>query len=194
MIEIGKTIVSFDLIEEHFVCDTSVCKGICCIHGDSGAPLETKEVIEIERQLDKIRPFMQGAGVETIEKLGVAVTDIDGDLVTPLIDNKECAFTFFDNGEAKCAIEKAWFEKKVTIRKPVSCWLYPIRVTQYKDFEAINYHRWDICKCGIAKGTKMKTPLYVFLKEPLEFKYGKEWYKELEMAAIAYRDAKPDRF
>jgi len=193
MIEIGKTIVSFDIVEEQFVCDVSVCKGVCCIHGDSGAPLETKEATEIERQLNNILPYMQGAGIETIEKLGIAVIDSDGDSVTPLIDNKECAFTFFDNGEAKCAIEKAWFEKKVTFRKPISCWLYPIRVTQYKDFEALNYHRWDICKCGIAKGTKMKTSLYVFLKEPLEFKFGAEWYKELEMAAIVYRDAKPDR-
>lgn len=188
MLQIGKTIVSFELIEQNFVCDTSVCKGVCCVHGDSGAPLEADEAETMKKIYPKVKPYMQQTGIVTIDKEGVAVVDTDGDLVTPLIDGKECAFTFFENGEAKCSIEKAWFEKKVSFRKPVSCWLYPIRITKYKDFEAVNYHQWDICKCAVKKGNQLKTPAYVFLKEPLSHKYGKDWYKELELAATVYID------
>jgi hypothetical protein len=186
MIEIDKAIVSLELIEQNFVCDTSICKGACCVHGDSGAPLETVESETLKKIYPKVKPYMQLSGIQTIDKEGVAVIDTDGDLVTPLIDGKECAFTYFENGEAKCAIEKAWFEKKVSFRKPVSCWLYPIRITKCNDFDAVNYHRWDICKCAVAKGEKEKTPVYVFLKEPLTQKYGSDWYTELEIAADMY--------
>jgi hypothetical protein len=186
MIEIGNTIVSFDVVEKNFICDTSICKGACCIHGDSGAPLEADEAKLLEKLFPEIVQYMQPGGIKSVEKLGVAVVDSDGDLVTPLIDGKECAFTYFDDGIAKCAIEKAWMGKNIDFRKPISCWLYPIRVTKYTGFEAVNYHLWEICKCAIAKGNLLKIPIYVFLKEPLEFKFGKEWYNELKIAAAQY--------
>lgn len=183
MLEIGKTVVSFDLLDKYFVCDLLTCKGACCLHGDSGAPLEDEEVELLPQLLEKIKPFMQAAGIEAIEQQGASVIDIDGDKVTPLINGKECAYAFFENGVVKCAIEKAYIKNKIEFRKPISCYLYPVRVTKYATFEAVNYHKWEICNCALDLGNTLKEPIYVFLKEPLIKKYGKGWYEELSIAA-----------
>ena len=184
MIQIGNAIVSFSLFEKFFLCDLIKCKGECCVQGDSGAPLEKEEVKLLDDIVDKVKPYMQPAGVDVVESIGNSVIDTDGDLVTPLINGKECAFTYFEKGIAKCAIEKAYLEKIINFRKPVSCHLYPIRITAYPTFEAVNYHEWKLCECALEKGLKEQLPLYVFLKEPLIRKFGSEWYKELEIANI----------
>lgn len=182
MIQIGNTIVSFDLFEEKFVCDTNSCKGACCVQGDSGAPLEDSEVDILEEIFPIVQKYMQDVGIRAIEKQGKSVIDSDGDKVTPLITGKECAYTYFEKGIAKCSIEKAYFNKEISFRKPISCHLYPIRINKYSKFEAVNYHKWDICKCAKIKGESENVPLYTFLKAPLERKYGKDWYTDLEKA------------
>lgn len=188
MIQIGNTIVSFDLLDKYFVCNLKACKGACCVQGDSGAPLEPDEAEQLENVFAKAKKYMQAAGIASIEANGPAVIDSDGDLVTPLIEGKECAYTFFENGTAFCAIEKAYFNDKTNFRKPVSCHLYPVRITLYKSFEAVNYHHWDICACALKEGENAKIPLYIYLKEPLIRRYGKDWFAELETAAKFYSD------
>ncbi len=183
MIEIGNTIVGLDVIEKKFVCDVPVCLGTCCVQGDSGAPLEEDEGQILEEILEKVKPYISGQGLDAIEKQGVHIIDGDGDLVTPLINNKECAFTIFENGIAACSIEKAYFDKKVSYRKPISCQLYPIRLTEYSDFIAVNYHHWDVCGSARELGHKQGVPAYRFLKDPLIRKFGEEWYEQLVAAA-----------
>ena len=183
MIEIGKTIISRDVIEKKFVCDLTKCKGICCVEGDSGAPLEKKEVETLERDMDKILPYLRGEGIEAIKSQGAYVIDWDSEMVTPLINEKECAYAIFEDGIAMCGIEKAFLAGAVKFRKPVSCYLYPVRTKKFKDFEAVNYDVWDICKPAVANGKKLGVPVYKFLKEPLSQKYGKEWYKQLILVA-----------
>lgn len=183
MIQIGNVLVSFDVFEKKFCCDLSHCKGVCCIEGDSGAPLEKSEKKKIERNYLNIKPYMKPAGVDAIEKQGFAVIDRDGDLVTPLVANRECVYAIEENGFCWCAIEKAWAEGKSNFRKPVSCHLYPIRVKKYPEFEALNYNKWDICACARQKGEQEGIPLYRFLKDALINKYGAEWYEQLEVAA-----------
>lgn len=184
MLEIGKTIVSFDVLEEHFLCDLVKCKGACCVEGDSGAPLTKKEAAEIEKIYPYVEPYMTQEGKTVVETQGTSMFDSDGDLVTPLVNNRECAFTFQDEkGITKCAIEKAFIEGKTNFRKPVSCHLFPIRITEYKHFDAVNYQQLDICKPGKECGAGQKLPLYKFLKDPLIRKYGKDWYDQLRIAA-----------
>ena len=184
MIEIGKTIISFDVFEEHFLCNLMKCKGACCVKGDSGAPLTRDEVPEIEKNLPPIKPYMTEEGWNIIEKQGVSVIDKDGDLVTPLVGNNECAFTFVDeHGITRCAIEKAFIAGDINFRKPVSCHLFPIRITEYKRFDAVNYQKIAICKPARSCGKSASIPLYQFLKEPLIRKYGIEWYEQLCEAA-----------
>lgn len=184
MIEIGKTIVSFDILEEHFLCDLAKCKGACCVEGDSGAPLTDEEAIILEEIYPIVEPYMTQEGKMVIAHQGTSMVDSDGDLVTPLVNNRECAFTYKDErGIVKCSIEKAFLDGKINFRKPVSCHLFPIRITEYKRFDAVNYQELKICKPGRECGRGQQLPLYQFLKEPLIRKYGKEWYEQLSYAA-----------
>lgn len=184
MIEIGRTIISRDIFEEHFLCDLLKCKGACCEEGDSGAPLTKEEAEIIEQEYPNFSEYLPGRHKHEIEKQGFSVIDSDGDLVTPLLNNRQCVYTFSDErGILKCAIEKAFIEGKTTFRKPVSCHLFPIRITEYKRFDAVNYQELAICIPGKACGKSAKLPLYKFLKEPLTRKYGEEWYSEVEVAA-----------
>ena len=179
MLQINNTIISLDVLEKNFVCDLKKCKGACCVHGDSGAPLEEGEKEKLEEIYHKVEPYLRKESVKAFQEQGVSVIDSDGDQVTPLINGEECAFTIFENDIAKCSIEKAFFDKKVDFRKPISCQLYPIRTKMLTDLEALNYHRWHICDVALEKGKKENVKVYEFLKEPLIRKYGKAWYKEL---------------
>jgi hypothetical protein len=183
MIAIDNTIVSEHLLEKKFVCDLNACKGECCVAGDSGAPLEEEEIAILEDIWDEVKPYLPKDGVKAIEKQGVFVIDSDNDFTTPLVKGKHCAFTIFDGGIAKCGIEQAFYDGKTKWKKPISCHLYPVRISKYKDYEAVNYSKWDICKPACECGAKLDVPVYKFLKEPLIRKYGKGWYKQLEMAA-----------
>ena len=186
MLEIGRTIVSLDILEKKFLCDLLKCKGACCVEGDSGAPVTPEEVQAIQEAYPEIAPNLQESHREEIQRQGFAVVDMDGDLVTPLVNNKQCVYTFEQNGILKCGIEKAFLEGKINFRKPVSCHLFPIRITEYKRFDAVNYQQIDICKPGRQCGKEQKLALYVFLKEPLIRKYGEVWYEQLEYAAENY--------
>jgi len=189
MIQIGKAIVSLDIFEKQFVCELSGCKGMCCVYGQSGAPLDDDEIPILKNIFPKIKPFMTTAGIAVVEQQGVFVTDFEDDKVTPLInDSEECTFVCNEKGTFYCAIEKAYIAGEIQFRKPVSCHLYPIRITKYNDFEAINYHQWDVCNDALKYGKKLGTPLYVFLKEPLIRKYGAEWYDQLCQAADQLSD------
>lgn len=184
MIEIGRTIISFDVFEQHFLCDLFKCKGACCIEGDSGAPLTEEEARIIEEEYSIFEGYLTEKHKKEIGKQGFSIVDNDGDLVTPLVGNRQCAYSFYDdNGILKCSMEKAFFEGKTKFRKPVSCHLFPVRITEYKRFDAVNYQELDICKPGRECGKSQQLPLYKFLKEPLIRKYGEDWYKEVEIAA-----------
>ena len=168
MIVVGNSIVSDDIVDCRFGCDLCVCKGACCVDGDSGAPLLEEEVEKLEAVLPDVLPLLTAEGRAAIEAQGVAVRDNDGDLGTPLIDGGACAYiTYGDDGCALCALQGLY--------KPVSCHLYPIRVEDYGEFQAVNYHQWDICRCAKGKGE----PLYIGLKESLVRRFGEAWYEAL---------------
>lgn len=183
MLQIGRALVSLDVIEKKFICDISKCCGACCVEGDSGAPLEEEEKLIIHEIYPRISKYLTEDSIKEIEKQGTFVVDADGDLVTPIINGKECVYTIFDKGVAMCAIEKAFHDGVVDFLKPVSCQLYPIRITKYEEFDAVNYNKWSICKAARELGFREGTPVYKFLKEPLIRKYGQDWYQELEYAA-----------
>jgi hypothetical protein len=183
MLEIERTIVSLDILEKKFLCDLLKCKGACCVEGDSGAPVTTDEVNAIQEAYSEFKVYLPEHHQKEIEKQGFSVIDIEGDLVTPLVNNEQCAFSIEENGILKCAIEKAFLDGKITFRKPISCHLFPIRIKEYKRFDAVNYEQIDICKPGRECGKSEKLPLFVFLKEPLIRKYGQDWYEQLAYAA-----------
>ena len=139
MIQIEDKIISQEIFDQQFVCDLNACKGACCVEGDSGAPLLKNEAKELEKSYSIIRKYLSADGKEAIKKQGFSVIDSDNDLTTPLVNNRECAYVFNDSGVTKCAIEKAYLEDEINFKKPISCHLYPIRITEYKEFDSVNY-------------------------------------------------------
>lgn len=184
MLQINETIISLDLIEKKFICDLSVCKGICCVEGNAGAPLEKEELPILEELLPLVWEDLSEKAKAVIGKQGVYYYDSDGDAVTSIVNGEDCVFTCYDDsGTCKCAIEKAYREGKTQFYKPISCHLYPVRLHKYDTFTAVNYHRWSVCKAALLLGEKAGKPVYQFLKEPLIRKFGQDWYDQLEYAA-----------
>jgi len=191
MIEVGSVLVHEDIVRENFVCNLKKCKGACCLEGDSGAPLNHDELHILDEIYPKVKPFMTAKGIATIEETGTYVTDFEGDYTTPCVDtNKECAYVTWENGITKCAIEKAYEYGAINWKKPISCHLYPIRITKYPEFDVLNYDRWSICSPACSFGNELKVHVHEFLKEPLIRKFGEEWYRELEEAVEAYNSLK----
>ncbi|MDD4729087.1 MAG: DUF3109 family protein [Dysgonamonadaceae bacterium] len=184
MLQINDTIISMDLIETQFICDLNKCKGQCCVDGDSGAPLEKDENDKINEILPVIWDELSPKAQALISKQGISYEDYDGELVTSIINGKECVFTYFDEqGVCKCVIDNAYREGRISVPKPISCHLYPIRLQKYREFTAVNYHKWSVCNPAVKLGQKEGVELYKFLKEPLIRKFGEKWYKDVYEAA-----------
>jgi len=185
MIDIDNRIVHLDIFQKCFACDLSKCKGRCCVEGDSGAPLEVEEEKKVKEILPIIYDKLTSEGKEVIDKKGISMIDVEGELTTTITGDKgACVFVqYTENNIAYCTIEKAWEEGLIDFRKPISCHLYPIRIKKYSSFDAVNYNVWDICKDAVINGDEKNIKIFEFLKEPLIRKYGEEWYHEMCIAA-----------
>ena len=189
--KVGNVLVSPDILTEKFCCDLDSCKGECCIEGDAGAPVTLDEIMEIENSLDVVWDDLSASAQAVIDKQGVAYTDIEGDLVTSIVNGKDCVFTCYQDLKdladghtihqcCLCALERAYRAGKSKFKKPISCALYPIRAKYFgNDVYGINYNKWRICKAAVKKGEELNIPVYKFLETPLKERFGEEWYHEL---------------
>ena len=186
IIEIGDILVSEDVVTEFFACDYSVCKGCCCIIGDSGAPLEEEELEPLEAAYEVFSPLMSQAGRDAVSAKGFFEIDREGDIVTPVVPGREeCAYCQIDSdGNCTCAIETQFLKGLCQFRKPVSCSLYPIRVVDLGGGRiGLNLHRWHICKDAYEKGRREGIRVYEFLRGPLTDAFGADFYSALSEAA-----------
>lgn len=190
MLIIQDKFVSLDIVEEQFLCNLNACKGACCWEGDSGAPLEVEELKILDQIYEQVRPYLDGENIARIESEGGYKYYEDfNEYGTNLLDNGACVYMTRDElGFAKCGIEQAYRDGKIDFYKPISCHLYPIRITEEKstNFEALNYDKWDICSAACELGKKEQLPIYQFVKEAIIRKYGEEFYEELDAAAKVY--------
>ena len=188
MLDIQGTLVSLDLVERFFCCDLESCLGACCIEGDAGAPITKDEYELLKKILPTVWDDLLPRAQEEITAHGVAYVDQEGDLVTNIIDGKNCVFTCYEpGGLCSCAIERAYRNGRIAWRKPLSCYLYPVRVKRLTDGTfAVNYDRWKICKCAEVLGRKEGLRVYQFLKEPLIERFGQAWYDELALTCEQY--------
>lgn len=187
MLQIKDALVSLDLAESFFQCDLDSCLGECCIEGDAGAPITKAEYERLKEIKDVVWDDLLPAARRRIEEASVGYVDEEGDLVTQIVDGRNCVFTTYGpGGMCLCAIEKAFREGRTDFRKPMSCYLYPLRLTEYPTFTAVNYHRWKICKCAEIAGRAKGVRLYQFMSQPLIDCFGQEWYDELCEACQAY--------
>lgn len=191
IVQVGDVLVSPDVLTENFCCDLSACKGICCVEGDAGAPVSLDEIGEIEASLNIVWADMSASAQAVVDRQGVAYTDRDGDLVTSIVNGKDCVFTCYDDltdnetgetvrGCCLCTLEKAYRAGKTHWCKPISCALYPIRVKEFSNgLTGLNYNRWAVCSEAVKKGNELQLPLYRFLRGPLIRRFGEQWYDEL---------------
>lgn len=194
MLDIQGKIVSLDLAERFFCCDLDKCLGECCIEGDTGAPVTPEEVKKIEELLPVIWEDLLPASQQAIKENGLAYVDVEGELVTQIVDGRNCVFSCYGpGGVCLCAIEKAYREGKTDFYKPISCHLYPARVKEYANCTVVNYDRWKICKCAEVLGRSKGVRAYQFLKDPLIRRFGEEWYAELCEAAEVYLASKEEK-
>jgi hypothetical protein len=183
MIQIDDMVVSSDILDQYFCCDLTQCHGACCVHGTSGAPVDSGEAELLKQILPKLKPYIKPSGLKAIKTQGTTTIDADHDVVTPLIDGLECAYCIEENDISLCAIEKAWLARKVDFRKPISCHLYPIRVRRYNTFTALNYDQWAICEPARKLGKQKGIAVYQFLREAIVRAFGQEFYNQLDEAA-----------
>ena len=184
MFQLGNTIVSEEIIENDFVCNLNACKGACCVDGDAGAPLSQAETKVLKDIYPQIKSYLRQEGIDAIETQGVFTTTENNEFETPLINNADCAYVIFDeHNTALCAIEEAYNQGDITFKKPISCHLYPVRIKEYSNFTAINYHKWHICDDACILGKELHVPIYKFVKDALIRKFGKAWYDQLEETA-----------
>lgn len=194
MLQIGDTLVTLDMAERFFLCDLDKCLGQCCIDGDAGAPITEEEDRILREILPVVKPYLLPAALREIEENGVSYVDEEGDLVTQIVDGRNCVFTTYGpGGMCQCAIEKAFREGKIDFYKPISCHLYPVRIKEYDDFTAVNLHRWKICRCAEVLGRSKGVRAYEFLREPLIRRFGQEWYDELALTCEEYLRQNPDK-
>jgi hypothetical protein len=187
MLRIEDTILSFDVLEKKFKCDLPLCLGSCCRYGDSGAPLTGDEKRVLDEIWTQVKPYLRQEGIKAIAEQGTSVVDFENDRVTPLINNEECAYTILESNIFMCGIEKAWSERKISFRKPLSCHLFPVRIKIFSGFRAVNYEELQICSCAREKGSSEGVHVYEFLKEPLIRALGQDIYGELCEAAKELR-------
>lgn len=184
MLQIQDTLISLDLFDQQFCCNLAHCRGICCVEGDSGAPVDLDEIIQLENALPDIWEDLSEEARKLIKEQGVAYADRDGEMVTSIVNGKDCVFTCYnENGTCLCAVEKAWRAGYISFMKPISCHLYPIRVKKFAEYTAVNYQEWNICSGARLYGQQLGLPVYQYLKEPLIRKFGEAWYNELCEAA-----------
>ena len=194
MILIDDTLLSTELFDRKFCCDLKACKGACCVEGESGAPLEPEELAEVEAAFPIIKNRLKPDSLAVIEREGLHVIDADGDHVTPIVNGKECVYATFDeDGTAKCAFEQAHLAGEIEWRKPISCHLYPIRLTPLKDLVAVNYHQWPICDGAVSCGVGLNLSILQFCKSSLTRRFGEAWFAEASIAESEWRKATQDR-
>jgi len=187
MLRIEDNIISLNILDKKFCCDLPKCFGNCCRYGDSGAPLTKDEVTILGSIQSELMPYLREAGKTAIAEKGPSVIDFEGDNVTPLVGNEECAYSILEGNIFMCGIERAWHEGKISFRKPISCHLFPVRTKKYSNFTAINYEEWSICLAAREKGMNEGIYVYEFLKEPLIRALGEDIYSQICIAAEEFR-------
>ncbi len=193
IIEIDNVLVSMDILTEKFCCDLEACKGKCCVEGDAGAPVLMDEIADVEESSELVWDELSASAQAVIDKQGVVYADRDGDLVTSIVNGRDCVFTCYKDLKTEggvvsdcclCALESAFLRGDSRFQKPISCALYPIREKKLSNgMVGLSYHQWEICAAARKKGKELDMPVYKFLIGPLTRRFGEEWVKELEKVA-----------
>jgi hypothetical protein len=186
MLEIQQAIIDETIPRVKFACDLSVCKGSCCtLAGGTGAPLLDDELEQIERAFSIIKSSLPREHLESIAQFGL-YEGKPGSYTTMCFNNRACVFVLYENGIARCAFEKAFNEGKLKWKKPISCHLFPIRVSRDVQ-KRLRYERIAECNPAIDRAENENIFLSNFLKEPLIRIFGFTWYENFQLMCESER-------
>lgn len=189
MFAVDNVLVTDGLLEAPFCCNLSACLGGCCVQGESGAPLEPEERAELEKLFPAVRKYLRPEALEVIERQGVWEELSEDQFATTCVNDAECVFVMYDGPVAKCAIQRAHEEGLVDFPKPISCHLFPVRVENFGEMDALNYEQVGLCNAARKAGRRQGLQLSEFLRAPLIRKYGESWYLKFREACAARREA-----
>ncbi len=177
-VEIDGIVINQEVLDTRFACDLNQCKGACCtLDSEYGAPLLIEEIPLMEKYLPVVLEYLPELHKAKIAEAGFHEYK-EGEMMTQSLNNRACVFVFYETGIAKCAYERAYFEGKIDFRKPISCHLFPIRVTDFLG-EVIRYERFQDCAPALENGKKENITIAEFCKDSLIRKYGQEWHQKL---------------
>lgn len=175
---INEVLVRKEITEIPFFCDLGKCKGACCtLESDLGAPVNNEEIEKISELMPIIKEYIPQKKWEFIEKNGFYY-EKDDELMLKSINRKDCVFVYFENDVAKCSIEKAYVDGKIHFKKPISCHLFPIRVSDFGG-EVLRYEVFSECEPALEKGKEEGTTIAEFCKDSLKRAYGEKWFTQL---------------
>lgn len=175
---INEVLVRREILEIPFSCDLKSCKGACCtLESELGAPVSKDEIDEIKKILPVVKQYISQTHIDEIEQNGYYEFK-ENELMLRSVNNRDCVFVYYENSIAKCAIEKAYFDGKIKFRKPISCHLFPIRISDFGG-DILRYEKFNECNPALEKGKEENITIAEFCKDSLIRKYGEEWYNKL---------------
>jgi hypothetical protein len=179
ILTIDEVLVRSEITDTPFVCNLAKCKGACCtLESDFGAPVSEEEIKQIEEILPIVKQYLPQEHIDEIDKNGF-YDFRDNEFMLKSMNRKACVFVYFDGDIAKCGMEKAFLDGKTNFKKPISCHLFPIRVSKFGG-EILRYEEFSECKPALEKGKEENITIAEFCKESLIRLYGNKWYSQLK--------------
>ncbi|TVQ12033.1 MAG: DUF3109 family protein [Balneolaceae bacterium] len=188
MFQIGDVLISDDVAKARFACDLGRCKGACCVLGAAGAPLKRSEIPVINKAWKTLRNDVRERAREVVADEGL-IRNIENAPELNFTDGADCVFVVYEGDVAFCSIQKAYEEGRFNWPKPVSCHLYPLRITDMGSVKMINYE-YIPSMCGPACDRGGREGIYLsdFLEDALIREFGSVWYKEFQATCRKMRE------
>jgi len=182
-IEIDDILINTEVFDIKFNCDLNKCKGACCtMESEFGAPITKEEIEEIEKILPVVKEYLPKEHIDEINKNGFWINKFD-QLMTRSMNNRACVFVTYEGDIAKCGIEKAYRDGKISFVKPISCHLFPIRISKFGG-DVVRFEKYHECNPALEKGKKTNINVIDFCRDSLEREYGIEWFSKTKDSVI----------
>jgi hypothetical protein len=161
-----------------FNCDLQLCKGGCCtIRSRYGAPLKEEEIEIINEVYETVEKYIPEINKKVIKEAGFYFREGEK-IYLNNVNDEDCVFSYITEGVAKCSFEKAYKNGEIEFKKPVSCELFPIRVSGDED-NILRFEKMSECDDALQCGSNKNISVFEFVREAIERKFGQDFYNNL---------------
>jgi hypothetical protein len=174
-----KYIIDDRIFSVKFSCDVGKCKGACCtLKGAGGAPILDEEVKIIKKNIDIVKKYLHPVHIYSLDTEGF-LEGRPGNYSITSVNDEECVFSFYEEGIAKCSFQKAFYNEETEFKKPISCHLFPVRISGIKR-NIIKYEEINECCDALEKGEEDNISVFEFAKDSIVREYGIGFYNDLK--------------